>query len=227
MPCSAMRGFSSLSWLNKDENMMNSILYRKVAYGDRAGNESGFTLIELILVIVLIGILVSTAAQKMISMAEDAEITAENSTVEVLRKNLLSNYGENLVKGLATRFPDNPFINLSKVPDGYDPQRTTRPNGTKVDNGLWIFILGSASISLTPQQAGTTLPTFRPTGIIYHQRRDQTVVKWAYDSSLGVISAKIIETESDLKRQLDLEKQQRGEQTESERLARERRQVLQ
>lgn len=186
-------------------------------------NESGFTLIELILVIVLIGILISTAAQKIMSVAEEAEITAENTTIQVMRDNILNNYGQDLVKGLASKFPDNPFANLSKVPDGYDRRRLTRPSGEKADNNLWVFVLGSPGVSITPEQAGTTLTTFLPTGTIYHQRRDQTIVKWVYDSTMGVISQRIIESESDLKKQLDLEKQMRGEETEAQRQAREER----
>lgn len=183
-------------------------------------NERGFTLIELILVIVVLGILISTAAQKMYSLAEDAEINGENTTIETMRKNLIGNYGEDLVKGRAAKFPDNPFANLSKVPEGYDRRRASRPTGEPADDGIWVFTMGGSSMNLTLEQAGTTLTTFNPTGIIYHQRRDHSIVKWAYDATQGVISYKVVETQSDLKRELDTQKQRRGEETEAERLRR-------
>jgi MSHA pilin protein MshA len=196
--------------------MMNN----KTLHWKNVTNERGFTLIELILVIVVLGILISTAAQKMYSLADDAEINAENTTIETMRKNLTANYGEDLVKGRAARFPDNPFANLSKVPDGYDRMRTTRPTGEQIDDGLWTFVQGAGSLNLTLQQAGTTLATFNPTGIIYHQRRDHSIIKWAYDSTQGIISYKVTESQSDLKKDLDTQKQQRGEETEAERLRR-------
>lgn len=189
-------------------------------------SERGFTFIELVLVIVMIGILASVAAQKMISVAEDAELAAEDSTADILRNNLTANVGEDLIKGRATRFPDDPFINLNKVPEGYDRRRVVKPTGVPADDGIWLFVSGSATGNLTPEQAGTTLTNFRVTGFIYHQRRDHTVVKWPYDSVNGVIGSKIVELESDLKKRLDTERQLRGEETERERMLRMQRQGI-
>ncbi len=166
----------------------------------------------------LIGILASIAAQKMISAAEEAEITAENMTIDILRSNLLANYGNELLQGRPPRFPDNPFVNLSKVPSGYQPRRLTPPTGAKPDNNLWVYVPGSGSGDLTAEEAGTTLPTFRSRGFIYHQRKDGTIVKWGYDSSNGVISRKIFERLSEAKQAADRARRERGERTEMDRL---------
>ncbi len=181
----------------------------------------GFTYIELIMVIVMIGILSSILAQKFIEVAEITEITAEDATVDLLRSNMINTIGEQLINGQSTTFPLNPFDNLSKVPVGYNRFRTTKPTGEPQDDDIWVFVRGNqanAGGQITPQQAGTTLPTFRVDGFIYHQRRDSTVVRWAYDSSTGVISKRLIEKPSDLKRQRDLNARTRGEVTRDQQL---------
>ncbi len=84
-----------------------------------------------------------------------------------------------------------------------------------------MFVRGNqttATGQITPQQAGTTLQTFRVDGFIYHQRRDHTVVRWAYDSSTGVISKKFIEKLSDLKRQQDTNARARNDQIPDKKL---------
>ncbi|MFQ5673629.1 MAG: type II secretion system protein [Nitrospinales bacterium] len=179
--------------------------------------EEGFTFIELILVIVLIGILSSVAVQKMLSVAENAEIAAEDRTIEIMRQNILNNFGDDLIKGKAAFFPGNPFQNLRKVPEGYDRRRITPPTGLAQDDRLWVFVLGTRGESnLTPERVGTTLPTFQASGFIYHQRRDHSIIKWPYDSTTGIIGSKIIAQRSDAKVERDTQKAQRGQLTEQD-----------
>jgi len=178
---------------------------------------AGFTFIELIMVIVLIGILTSIAAQKMIRAAEQAEITAEAMTIDVMRSNLINNFGNRLLQGLAAQFPPDPFVNLNKVPEGYDRRRNTRPTGQDIDASTWVFVQGGAG-GLTQEEAGTTITNFLPVGFIYHQRKDGTVIKWPYDSNNGIIGKKQIDITSQIKTNTELNKQQRGEPTERQRL---------
>ncbi|KMP11708.1 hypothetical protein UZ36_03580 [Candidatus Nitromaritima sp. SCGC AAA799-C22] len=181
-------------------------------------DEEGFTFIELILVIVMIGILASIAAQKMITAAEQAELTAEDMTVDIMRSNLVVNMGNALIQGDVAEFPDDPFTDLSKIPEGYNRRRTTQPTGEDEDDGLWMFTGGTTTGNLTPEEAGTTLNDFQISGFIFHQRKDHTIVKWPYDSTNGVIGKKIIEEESELKRRLDEDRLRRGEPIERDEL---------
>ncbi len=184
---------------------------------NRADKEDGFTLIELIMVIVVLGILATTAIQKMITASEQAEITAEDTTVDVLRNNLVNNLGIDLLNGLPAEFPADPFENLSKVPEGYDRRRTFQPTGEDEDAEIWVFVKGAGG-NLTAEEAGTTLTDFQSSGEIYHQRKDGTIVKWPYDSSNGVIGKKQIDRTSAIKEEAERAKERRGELTEKERL---------
>ncbi len=147
--------------------------------------EDGFTFIELIMVITLIGVLTSIAAEKLTDVAERTELTAEAATIEVLRSSLIINFGNDMINGIAAKFPANPFARLHKVPGGYDRNRNSPPTGTDEEEDLWVFVPGG--VSVTPEQTGTTLEGFKSTGSVFHQRKDGTVVKWAYDSNIGII----------------------------------------
>ncbi len=190
---------------------------------DKEKREAGFTLIELITVIVMVGILSSMALQKMMSVQEDAEMVAEDATIEVMRANLIGNFGDDLIKGDFASYPQNPFQSLTKVPEGYNRRQATAPNGEEDNDRLWVFVQGQTGGGLTAEQAGTTLVNFIPTGFIFHQRRDHTVVKWGYDASQGVISNKVIVNKSELKEDLQDEQIEQGEETEDDLLLQRRR----
>jgi len=145
------------------------------------------------MVIVMLGFLSSIAIQKMLSMAETTEIAVEDTTISTLRSNLIATMGENLIQEGAGVFSPNPFSNLTKVPEGYGHNRNTQPTGEKQDNNLWVYVeeAGDEAKEWTPEETGSTLSDFHADGFIYHQRKNNVVVRWAYDSSSGVISQRL------------------------------------
>jgi prepilin-type N-terminal cleavage/methylation domain-containing protein len=184
----------------------------------RLRRESGFTLIELIMVLVIIGILASIAAQKMITAAQEAEIAAEDTSIEVLRSNLINNYSAELVAGVAPKFADDPFENLNNVPYGYDRRQNNKPVGNKNTDDTWVFAQGTTGGGTTEEEAETAITDSSTTGFIYHQRKDSTVVKWSYSSGNGIIGEKEIDRASPLKQKQDIEKIKRGEPIEGQQI---------
>lgn len=169
----------------KSENRSSSMNI----FSNRFGNEAGFTFIELVMVVTMIGLLTSIAAERLSDAGRQAELTAEVTIVDMMRSNLITNFADDLIKGVPAKFPEDPFSNMYKVPDGFDRRRSSQPSGEDRDEDLWVFVPGGGGTS--PENSGTTLPGFQPTGTIFHQRKDGTVVKWAYDANMGVISKRI------------------------------------
>ena len=186
-------------------------------------SEFGFTLIELIMVLVIIGILASIAAQKMITAAQEAEIAAEDTSIEILRSNLINNYSAGLVEGLVPEFADNPFDNLNNVPYGYDRRQNNKPRGNIQTNDTWVFVQGTSGTNPPIGEdgivvQGSTPSTNSSSGFIYHQRKDATVVRWPYNSGNGIIGTKEIERTSPLKQKQDRERIKRGEPIEGQQI---------
>ena len=126
-------------------------------------NNKGFTLIELIMVTIILGILAAVAVPRYMGTVNQAEAAAEKAVIDALRA-AVENYStqEFLVKGRYD-YPANPF-DLVDV-DGYD-------DGNKYTNGLLEDGDGSwAYVASTGNDDKAT---------IYHQRRDNTVWAWDY-----------------------------------------------
>ncbi|MGP0628868.1 type II secretion system protein [Nitrospina sp. 32_T5] len=166
-------------------------------------SELGFTFIEMVMVIVMIGLLASVAIQRMFDMARQAEVTAEATTIEILRSNLLTVMGEQMLQGKKASFPESPFSDLNKIPEGYDPRRREKPTGLDRDDNLWVYVRATGSEILSPEEAGTTLTSFDVDGFIYHQRNNGKVFRWAYDRSRGAISRKFQVPDSELEQAVE------------------------
>ena len=78
----------------------------------------GFTLIELIIVMVLLGILAAVAVPRMTNSIRSAEEAAEQKFMGNLVSALEVYASDEVVKHSVKKFPSNPFIALDKWPDG-------------------------------------------------------------------------------------------------------------
>ncbi len=174
------------------------------------------------MVVVIIGILTSIAAQKMITAAQEAEIAAEDASIETMRANLINNYSTDLILGATPEFADNPFDNLNNVPYGYDRRQNNKPLGNVNTNDTWVFVQGASASNPPIGEDGFVIQgassANSSSGVIYHQRKDGTLVKWTYNSANGVIGKKEIERTSPLKQKQDREKVERGEVIEGQQI---------
>ena len=121
-------------------------------------NNKGFTLIELIMVTIILGILAAVAVPRYMGTVSQAEAAAEKAVVDAL-KAAVENYAtqEFLEKGRYD-YPSNPF-ELVDV-DGY-----CGSCDGGMEDGSWKY------------ESADDLHT------ITHQRRDNSLWYWEYDTS--------------------------------------------
>jgi len=133
-------------------------------------NKNGFTLIELIIVMVILGIMAAVAVPRYLESISNAEQSAEDAVISAIRSGL-KQYANNALfeKGRAV-WPDNPFEVLSDVPDGYNANDNgledgiDQLDGVADEDGEWTFDYGNSRIT--------------------HQRADNSRYYWAYDKGV-------------------------------------------
>ena len=124
-------------------------------------NKNGFTLIELIMVMIILGVLSAVAIPRYLDTIQKAEEAAEDAVISNISV-ALENYGvHKLIDSGRAIWPDNPFDALKEKPSTYTN------DGTNADtDNEWTFVDGD--------------PAY-----ITHQRSDNTRWKWEYDAGIN------------------------------------------
>ena len=89
----------------------------------------GFTLVELIIVMVILGILAAVAVPKMGSVLSKSEIAAENAVIAQLESAIEIFAMDQVLSSGIKSYPNDPFAQLEKAPSGYGAEPGTPENG--------------------------------------------------------------------------------------------------
>jgi len=135
----------------------------------KKNNKNGFTLIELIMVMIILGILSAVAIPRYLETIEKSEIAAEDAVVDKL-VSALENYAQHKMLTEGRRYwPENPFESLVTLPQTY----TTDGNNADTDNE-WTFV-----------NRYTADENAEISGEITHQRADNTRWQWTYNAGIN------------------------------------------
>ena len=135
----------------------------------KKNNKNGFTLIELIMVMIILGILSAVAIPRYLETIQKSEIAAEDAVVDKL-VSALENYAQHKMLTEGRRYwPENPFESLVTLPQTY----TTDGNNADTDNE-WTFV-----------NRYTADENAEISGEITHQRADNTRWQWTYNAGIN------------------------------------------
>ena len=123
-------------------------------------NRKGFTLIELIMVTIILGILAAVAIPRYMTTVEKAEAAAEDAVINSIKAGLETYAVEQLMDNGRKSWPTNPWDALETKPVGYD---ATDSDDADTD-GEWTY--NSTTKKIT------------------HQRSDNSRVGWQYDEGV-------------------------------------------
>ena len=127
-------------------------------------SQKGFTLIELIIVMVILGIMAAVAVPRYLDSIANAEESAENAVLSAIQAGLKQAANDSLYTHGRSSWPTKPFDVLAEKPVGYKTDAATGDPGNvgnANEDGEWTF--------------NTT------TSQLTHQRADNSRYTWAYN----------------------------------------------
>ena len=133
-------------------------------------NKNGFTIIELIMVMIIIGVLAAVAIPRFQDVVIESEIAVEQRVINTIYNGLETYAREKYVANGVRSWPENPFTALSKLPPDYDADLYVL---SLMKDRDWIFT-GDGNNS-------------EYNNTIAHLRKSDSISTWGYNPATGEI----------------------------------------
>ena len=133
-------------------------------------NKNGFTIIELIKVMIIIGVLAAVAIPRFQDVVIESEVAVEQRVINTIYNGLETYAREKYVANGVRSWPENPFTALSKLPPDYDADLYVL---SLMKDRDWIFTGDGNNTAYN--------------NTIAHLRKSDSVSTWGYDPVTGEI----------------------------------------
>ena len=133
-------------------------------------NKNGFTIIELIMVMIIIGVLAAVAIPRFQDVVIESEVAVEQRVINTIYNGLETYAREKYVENGVRSWPENPFTALSKLPPDYDADLYVL---SLMKDRDWIFTGDGNNTAYN--------------NTIAHLRKSDSISTWGYNPATGEI----------------------------------------